>query len=125
MAASFSDASVLAGDPTFQSRVGAGLFTYCQVVGTEGWTVAFHRERARFVQQVFTTPLNAQGLNPWIFQFANTVATDTTVLSDATQAGTVALTTTNRSTQQALVTDTHISNAVASQFNSYILEPDS
>lgn len=120
---SFSDAAVLAGDPTFQSRVGAALFTYCQVVGSEGYSVAFHRERTNFVSQIFTTNLNAQGANPWTFQFTNTVATDSTVLSDATQAGTVVLTTSNRAAQQALVTDTHISNAVSSQFNSYIREP--
>lgn len=116
----FSDAAVLAGDPTFQARVGASLFTFAQVVATEGWTVPFHKERATFSAQIFTTTLNAQGINPWIFQFANTVATDTSVLSDATQANTVPLTTTNRAAQAALVTDTHISNAVASQFNSYI-----
>jgi hypothetical protein len=121
----FSDASVLAGDPTFQGRVGSALFTYCQVVATEAWTVPFHRERSLFVQQIFTTNLNAQGINPWTFQFTNTVATDSTVLSDATQGSTVSLTTSNRATQQALVTDTHISNAVASQFNSYIREPAS
>jgi len=123
MAASFSDASVLAGDTTFQARVGAGLLTYCQVVGTEGWTVAFHRERAIFAMQVFTETLNAQGINPWNMIFANSVATDTTVLADATVAGTVAVTVANRLVQQALVTDAHISNAVASQFNSYIREP--
>ena len=121
---SFSDAAVLAGDPTFQGRVGSALFTYCQVVATEGWTVAFHRERANFVSQVFTTPLNAQSINPWQFAFALTTACDSTVLSDATQNSTVALTSANRATQQALITDTHISNAVASQFNSYIREPD-
>jgi hypothetical protein len=123
--ASFSDSSILAGDPTFQARVGAALFTFCQVVATEGWTVAFHRERSGFVNQIFTTTLNSQGINPWVFQFANTVASDATVLSDATAAGTVVLTTGNRATQQALVTDQHISNAVASQFNSYIREPSS
>ena len=120
----FSDASVLAGDPTFQGRVGAALLTYSQVVATEGWTVAFHRERARFCTQIFTATLNAQNVNPWTTIFANSVATDATVLSDATQAGTVVLTTNNRAAQGALITDTHLSNAVASQFNSYILEPD-
>ena len=120
----FSDASVLAGDSTFQGRVGAALFTYCQVVATEGWSIAYHRERANFVNQIFTTPLNAQGINPWVFQFTNTVATDATVLSDATIGGTVPLTIANRAAQALLVTDTHISNAVAAQFNSYVREPD-
>ena len=120
MAASFSDASQLALDSTFAARVGAGLWTYCQVVATEGWTVAFHRERAGFVTQIFT---NTSTTNPYIQLFTNTVASDTNVLADATAAGTVVLTAGNRSTQAALVTDTHISNAIASQFNSYIREP--
>ena len=123
MAASFSDANILAGDSTFQGRVGASLLTFCQVVGTEGWTIAFHRERSDFARQIFNATLNAQGVNPYSLIFANSAATDTTVLADATVAGTVVLTTGNRATQQALVTDTHISNAIASQFNSYIRVP--
>lgn len=125
MAASFSDAAILAGDPTFQARVGASLFTNCQNIGSEGYTIPFHRERATFVVQIFNTPLNAQGVNPFSIIFANTVATDTSVLADATQAGTVVLTTSNRAAQAALVTDAHISNAISAQFNSYIREPSS
>ncbi len=121
----FNDAAILAGDPAFQGRVGAALFTFCQVVATENpATVPFHRERANYVVQVFTASLNAQGVNPWVPIFSNTVATDTTVIADATVAGTVPLTLANRAAQALLVTDTHISNAVASQFNSYIREPD-
>ncbi len=120
MVASFSDASQLVLDSTFVARVGVGLFTYCQVVATEGWTVPFHRERASFVAQIFN---NTVVPNPYIQIFANTAATDTSVLADATQGGTVVLTSGNRGAQAALVTDTHISNAVASQFNSYIREP--
>lgn len=123
MAASFSDANQLAQDPTFQGRVGASLLTWCQVVGTEGWTVAFHRERSDFAHQILTSTLSAQGVNPYSVQFASSVATDTSVLSDATAAGTVVLTSGNRAAQVALVTDTHISNAIASQFNSYIRIP--
>lgn len=119
----FADSAILSANSTFQGRVGSALFTYCQVVGSEAWTVPFHRERAGFASQVFTQTLNAQGTNPWQFIFANSVATDATVVSDATQAGTVTLTTGNVATQQALVTDTHISNALAAQFNSYIREP--
>jgi hypothetical protein len=120
VAASFSDASQLALDPTFQARVGASLWTYCQVVATEGWTVAFHRERAAFVNQIFNVTTTT---NPYIQLFSNTVASDTNVLADATIGGTVILTVANRTAQAALVTDTHISNAIASQFNSYIREP--
>ena len=120
MAASFADSSQLALDPTFSARVGVGLWTYCQVVATEGWSVPFHRERAGFVTQIFTSIAT---LNPYVQLFTNTVSSDTSVLADATQAGTVVLTPANRAAQAALVTDTHISNAVASQFNSYIREP--
>jgi hypothetical protein len=124
MAASFSDANILAQDPTFQGRVGAGLFTYCQVVGTEGWTIPFHRERAQFAVNIFNAALNAQNINPFQIQFAHSVAADTSVLADATQAGTVVLTSGNAAAQAALVTDTHISNAISSQFNSYIRVPN-
>jgi hypothetical protein len=122
---SFSDASVLAQDPTFQGRVGAALLTYAQVVATENpATVPFHRERANFAVQIFTATLNSQGVNPWTLIFANSVATDTTIITDATVSNTVPLTAANRAAQGLLVTDTHISNAVASQFNSYVREPD-
>ena len=125
MAASFSDSYQLAQDPAFQGRVGAGLFTYCQVVGTEGWTVAFHRERAQFAVQIFNATLNAQGINPYQVMFAHSVASDVTVLADATISGTIPITSTAiAATQAVLVTDTHISNAIASQFNSYIRVPN-
>jgi hypothetical protein len=57
--------------------------------------------------------------------FSNTVANDTNVINDATAAGTVVLTSGNRATQQALVTDAHIDLAIASSFNSFIREPAS
>jgi hypothetical protein len=121
----FNDAAILAQDLTFQGRVGAALLTYAQVVATENpATVPFHRERANFAVQIFTTNLNAQGINPWTLIFTNSVATDTTVIADATVSGTVPLTAANRAAQGLLVTDTHISNAVAAQFNSYVREPD-
>jgi hypothetical protein len=117
----FADSAILASNATFQGRVGAALFTYlATVVNTEAWTVPFHRERQTFCSQVLA---RTDIPNPWIATFANSVSCDTTVVSDATQAGTVPLTGANVATQQALVTDTHISNAVASQLNSYIREP--
>lgn len=125
MAASFSDANLLAQDPAFQGRVGAGLFTYCQVVGTEGWAVPFHRERASFAVQIFNAILNAQNVNPYQVQFAHSVAADTTVLADATVGGTIPITSLGiAATQALLVTDSHISNAIAAQFNSYIRVPN-
>ena len=125
MAASFSDSFWLAQDPVFQGRVGAGLYTFCQVVGSEGWTVPFHRERATFAANIFNATLNAQGANPYQTQFAHSVAADTTVLADATVGGTVPITSLVIAAAQApSVTDTHISNAIASQFNSYIRVPN-
>jgi len=124
MAASFSDAYLLAQDPAFQGRVGAGLFTYAQIVGTEGWTVAFHRERAQFAVNIFNAPLSAQGVNPYQVQFAHSVAADTSILTDATVSGTVPITGANAAAQALLVTDTHISNAIAAQYNSYIRVPN-
>src|SRR5260370_40437500 len=125
MAASFSDSYQLAQDPSFQGRVGAGLMTFCQVVGTEGWTVAFHRERATFAVAVFNATLNAQAINPYQIQFAHSVAADASVLADATVGGTVPITSLAiAATQGLLVTYTHISNAVAAQFNSYIRGPN-
>lgn len=118
--ATHSDSYILSQCIPFQNRVQAALLTYCTVVATEGWTVPFHRERANFVTQVLG---NTSTPNPYVALFSYSSATDATVLSDATQAGTVTLTTGNVATQQALVTDTHIDNAVASQFNAYIREP--
>jgi len=120
MAASFSDMNQLSLDPTFQGRVGAALFAACVAISNEGWAVAFHRERSTFCVQILS---NTTSPNPYVTLFANSVATDTSCIADATQAGTVVLTAGNRAAQAALVTDTHISNAVASQFNSFMRQP--
>jgi len=56
----------------------------------------------------------------YVTLFANAVATNATVLSDATQAGTVVLTTGNVAAQAALVTDAHIDAAIAGMFNAFI-----
>lgn len=120
MAASHNDSAILSGDVLFQGRVGASLYAACISIANEGFTVAFHRERATFAVQILNQTL---ATNPFVTMFTNTVSTDANVLSDATQAGTVVLTTTNRDTQQALVTDAHIDSAVSSQFNAFIREP--
>lgn len=121
MAASHSDAYQLSQSPVFQNRVQAALYTYCTVVGSEAWTVPFHRERTTFVTGVLS---NISTPNPWVVMFANIASTNATVLADATQAGTVVLTTGNRDTQAALVTDTDLDNAISSQFNTFIREPN-
>jgi len=117
MAGTFNDMKNLSGDPTFQGRVQAGLIVYCGTVNTEAWTVPFHRERQTFVSQVANNP------TAYTPMFAITVAGNGTVINDATQGGTVAITTGNAATQQALVTDTDISNAIASQFNAFFRTP--
>lgn len=121
MAASFSDMFQLSQDTTFQNRVQSALLSTCVAVSNEGWSVAFHRERATFCSQVLS--FTGSGTNPYVALFANAVATDTNCIADATQAGTVVLTSGNRAAQAALVTDAHISAAISSQFNSFIREP--
>jgi microcompartment protein CcmK/EutM len=110
----------LAQEPTFQNRVQASLVAACVAISTEGFSVVFHRERADVARQVLlgpNTPTN------WVQLFSNAVATDTNVIGDATAAGTVVLTSGNRATQQASVTDAHIDNAVSGMFNSFCREP--
>lgn len=117
-----NDENQLSQDPTFQGRVEAALLAACVAIGTEAWTVPFHRERARFAEQILSA---TGGQSTYVTLFANSVATDANVISDATQAGTVSVTASNRATQAALVTDAHINAAVSGQFNSFVLEPGS
>jgi hypothetical protein len=117
MAATYSDMNLLRQDTTFQGRVRASMISACIAIINEGWTVAFHRERSTFAVQVVNAPDSFMPL------FAGGVATDTTVISDATQAGTVVLTSGNVATQAALVTDAHISSAISSQFNTFFRTP--
>lgn len=115
-----SDQWQLSQDPTFQGRVQEALISTCVAIGTEGWAVAFHRERAGFCVSVLSAGTNQ---SQYVTEFANSVSTDSNVISDATQAGTVVLTTNNRAAQAALVTDTHIANAISGEINSFIREP--
>lgn len=120
MAASHSDSYQLSQSPVFQNRVQAALLAACINVSTEGWGVAFHRERSTFVNSILS---NTTSFGANVTLFSNSSATDATVLADATQNGTVVLTTGNRDTQAALVTDAHIDNAISSQFNAFVREP--
>ncbi len=83
----------------------------------EGWSIAFHRERQALAVGIMTAP------DTWKPLFANGAATDSNCVSDATQAGTVALTGGNVATQAALVTDAHIDAAVSGQFNCFARTP--
>lgn len=121
MAASRSDEFILSGDTTFQGRVQASLLAACVAIANEGWTTAFHRERARFVSIILQATSNPQ--TNYVQLFTNSVSTDPTVIADATQGGTVVLTTANRAAQAALVTDAHIDSAVSAQFNCFIVVP--
>ena len=119
MAASYSDKYILSTDQTFGNRVLQAILAACGNIGSEGFGVAFHRERQRFVAQVLANPLFYK--NIWV----GIVAGDTTVIADATQNGTVVLTAGNVATQAALVTDAHIDNSIASTFNNFFLTPGS
>lgn len=121
MAVTHNDKYQLSQEPTFQNRVQASLVAACIAMANEGWAVAFHRERSDFANRVLLSP-NGSNAN-YVQLFSNVVATDTNVIGDATQAGTVALTSGNRATQQALVTDAHIDNAISSVMNAFIREP--
>jgi len=116
------DSYILAADPNFQGRVQSALLLACNNIATEGSTsVIFHRERQTFAAQIMSATGGSQA--GYVTLFANAVATNATVVSDATGAGSVALTTTNRSTAASQVTDTDINNAVAQLFNAFIREP--
>lgn len=86
-------------------------------IANEGWAVAFHRERANFAAQILSNPASPID---YVQLFTNTASTDATCISDATAAGTVALTGANIATQAALVTDAHIDAAISAEFNAFI-----
>jgi hypothetical protein len=116
MAASLSDSNVLGVNGIFIGRVQSSLCRACVAIFAEGIAVNNHRDRVALVHQVLSNPTN---LLAWATNFAMTVATDTNVLADATQAGTVVLTTGTIAAQQALATDAHINSAVDGQFNAF------
>ncbi len=116
MAASFNDSAVLGVNPAFVARVQSALLSAAININSEGIAVVNHGPRIQLVHQIFQSPTN---LTNYATMFGLSVSTDASVISDATQAGTVALTSNNISAQEALVTDTHITNAVSGQFNAY------
>ena len=117
MAASFNDAFILGNNSVFVGRVQSSMLAACIAIANEG-NVADHHVRLHQVHQTLTSPTT---MTAAAAQFALTVATDATVLADATQNGTVVLTTGpgNVPTQQALVTDAHITTAVSAHFNAF------
>lgn len=123
MAASRSDQYQVGQEPTFQNRVQQSLLAACIAITNEGWAIPFHLERANFANTVLLS-ISPTVISPYVVEFSAAVATDANVIADATQAGTVVLTAGNRATQAALVTDAHIDTAIASQFNSFVREPN-
>ncbi len=114
MAASYNDQAVLATDVTFKNRVQAALVGGALTLQAEASTVANHYRRVSLSVLILNNPAAYSAL------FVQSVATDTTVIADATQAGTVVLTTGNVAAQAALVTDAHILAALNAQINSFV-----
>lgn len=118
MAASYSDQQFLAADPTFQNRVRQSLLAACLAIKSESpTTTPFHREREAFLVGVMNSP---DSFKVFVSQ---SVACNASVISDATAAGTVVLTSGNAAAQAALVTDAHIDAAISSNFNSFFRTP--
>lgn len=119
-AASHNDSAVLSSDPTFQNRVREALAAACITVANEAIsasTLSLHKKRADLCVLILNAP------DSYKILFAFSVATDASVLADATANGTVALTSGNVATQEALVTDAHIDAAIGNQANAYLVLP--
>ena len=116
MAASLSDSSILGTNVKFMARVQAALVAACGAIATESTATASHPYRLQLVHAVLARPTAMQD---YATLFAWMVSTDALVLADATQAGTVVLSSGNADAQQALVTDAHIQTAVSGFFNAF------
>jgi hypothetical protein len=114
----------LAADPGFQNRVKIELGIYIGTINSEAISQATLFLHNRRVQQGANILQNLNGANApnWAQIFALIAAGDASVISDATTGLTIDVTTGNAATQGLLVTDTHISNAIAANFNG-LLQP--
>ena len=120
-----NDQQVLSSDPTFQNRVRESLINYCaNVVSTETITgltgtmpVHLHQLRVTYCALVLATPDSYKTI------FADAAAANSTVIGDATQAGTVPLTSTNVAAQATKVLDTDLNNAVSAVLNPFVGGP--
>lgn len=117
MAASLNDSAILGANTAFIGRGQASLLAACVAIANEGIAVLNHPARLNFIHQTVANPTTLANAAQ---EFALAVATDASVLADATQSGTVALTTANILAQQALVTDAHINSAVSGMFNTFV-----
>ena len=111
---SYLDQANLALDPTFQKRVQSAMVTGALTIQAESSTVANHYRRVSLSVLILNNPATYSAL------FVQSVATDASVISDATANSTVAITSGNAATQAALVTDAHILSALNNQINSYV-----
>ena len=119
---SLADQNVLQNNTTFQGRVAASMVAAAIAIAGEAPTAGaggawLHRVRANLGAQILAGPAAFQLL------FAESVATDPSVIGDATVGGTVILTTANVAAQQLLVTDAHINAAVSGQWNAFLTLP--
>lgn len=111
---SYSDMAILGTNPAFVSRVQAALVSGLQTIQGETSTTPNHYRRVALSVEVLNSPAG------WASLFAQGVAADTNVIADATVGGTVTLTAANIAAQEALVTDTHIINALNAIFSNYV-----
>ncbi len=113
MAASFNDMALISTDSTFINRVASALWQACVSIANEA-AARDHPARKAYAAQILNNPNTYKPL------FVNVVSVDTTVIADATQAGTVVITTGNVAAQAALATDAHMATAVSAAFNAFI-----
>lgn len=124
MASGHNDQALLSSDLLFIARVQQSMVGVCIAIRGENVPAppagvpaaviaAFYKRRGDFATQVLNNPAAFRAL------FANAVATDSSVVANATVNGSVALTNNNIDAQQALISDTNIDSAVAAQFNAF------
>lgn len=110
----YTDKHLLSTDSGFQSRVEQSLIAACvSISGEAASSTPYHAQRATYATAVLNNPGSFMPL------FSLGAANDANVVSDATQASTVGLTSGNVAAQAALVTDAHIDSAVSGQFNAF------
>lgn len=109
---SLNDSYLLSQDLTFQHRVLESAEAAEVNIHSES-TTGLTPQRDSFGKLILDNP------TVWAPLVSAAVATDSNVISDATANGTVVLTTGNAATQAALVTDTHINNAVSAMWNAF------
>ena len=120
MAVSHNDRYLLGTDSKFQNRCQASLLTTAIAIQSEAPTAAYHRERDIYVAAIMST---IALFNDAVQRHSFACATDANVIGDATQGGTVTLTSANVDNQQALVTDAHIDAAMSAQFDTFFRTP--